>query len=96
MQIRFLLHSFGEKGGGVRTVLYAVAQELAKEHDVELVALYGHRMEGTTPPAGSRWHLGRGSNGRDCSAGRSAASRAAPLHDRSAAEVSTTSTRTSC
>lgn len=52
MQVRFLMHSFGEEGGGVRTVLYAVAAELVKHHDVEIIALYGHPPVHPGPPDG--------------------------------------------
>jgi glycosyltransferase involved in cell wall biosynthesis len=40
MHIRFLLHDLYTAGGGVLTVTFALAQELAQRHRVELVSAY--------------------------------------------------------
>lgn len=41
MKLRFLLHTVYGRGGGVLTVTLALAREMAKRHDVELVSLFG-------------------------------------------------------
>ena len=41
MKVRFLLHDVYGPGGGVVTVTLALAEELAKRHDVELVSVFG-------------------------------------------------------
>lgn len=42
MKIRFMLHDAYDEGGGVLTVTLALAAELAKRHDVELISVFGH------------------------------------------------------
>ena len=41
MKIRFLVHDAFGPGGGVITVTFALAEELAKSHDVELISTFG-------------------------------------------------------
>jgi glycosyltransferase involved in cell wall biosynthesis len=45
VKIRFLLHNAFAKGGGVVTVTLALAEELARRHDVEVISVFGE------PPA---------------------------------------------
>ena len=41
MKIRFLLHNAFDAGGGVLTVTLALAEELAKRHQVEIISVFG-------------------------------------------------------
>lgn len=41
MKLRFLLHDVFTKGGGVLTVTFALAEDLAQRHEVEIVSLFG-------------------------------------------------------
>ncbi|MDQ3616395.1 MAG: glycosyltransferase [Actinomycetota bacterium] len=53
MKIRFLLHDLYGRGGGVVTVTLALAEELARRHEVELVSLFGDDRRPVHPlPAG--------------------------------------------
>ena len=55
MKIRFLLHDVYGQGGGVVTVTFALAEELAKTHDVELlVSAFGRGPSVHRLPAGVR------------------------------------------
>jgi len=53
LKIRFLLHDVYGRGGGVVTVTFALAEELAKRHDVELISTFGGNRSAVHPlPAG--------------------------------------------
>ena len=54
MKIRFLLHDVYGQGGGVVTVTFGLAEELAKSHDVELISAFGRvrRSTGFQPESG--------------------------------------------
>lgn len=43
MKIRFLLHDAFDAGGGVLTVTLALAEELARRHEVEIISVFGDR-----------------------------------------------------
>ena len=54
MKIRFLLHDVYGQGGGVVTVTFGLAEELAKSHDVELISAFGRGPSVHRLPAGVR------------------------------------------
>jgi glycosyltransferase involved in cell wall biosynthesis len=54
VKIRFLLHDVYGQGGGVVTVTFALAEELAKRHDVELISAFGRGPSVHRLPAGVR------------------------------------------
>jgi glycosyltransferase involved in cell wall biosynthesis len=55
VRIRFLLHDIYSQAGGVVTVTFALAEELAKRHDVELVSTFASGTPAVHPlPAGVR------------------------------------------
>ena len=54
MKIRFLLHNAFDAGGGVLMVTFALAEELARRHDVEIISVFGSPPTTHAAPAGVR------------------------------------------